>query len=320
VALPDRFDAFWTESPGWETVGTRLEGLAQHPQNADDFRRRYEHLVRGNVPLDPEHLEPTLRLQYDLQIRVLSSLSLLDGPPGQQFITAIDGKRYPLPSFEEVLTKLRRPDLHRKLTQGFDTLLLVPFGLPLDRLLDAWRAGLQRNAPLLRSVGHFNEGNPLYVWPQYRTQPLVFDPHSFTYRHHGRTKEQLLREDHRGWDVLLVEGSIPDLPAPARGRRVSGRPRMECGRSPSEYLRSLPDDEVGLTPEAYVLHFLDGLERRGQILDVQTASYLLGAYLPASRHVPFAFWYPGNGQAYLDWGDPEVRSGGDGARVAVRAG
>jgi hypothetical protein len=315
VSLPDRFDAFWTVSPGWEAAARQLEGLAaQPPRHADAFRRRYEHLVRGNVPLDPEHLEPTLRLQYDLQVRLLTSLNLLD----RGGITAIDGKRYPLPSFEEVLAKLRLSEVQVKLRQGFDTLLLVPFGLSLDRHLDAWQEGLRRNAATLRGVGQFDENEPLHIWRDYSTQPLVYEPRSFTDRRRGRTKEQLLREDHRGFDVLLVEGSIPNMPFAGQGRRVGGRPQMECGRSPSEYLRSLSDDEVGLTPEAYAAHFLDGLERRGQVLDAQTASYLLGAYLPASRIVPVAYWYQRAGQVSLIGGHPEDGVDIYGARVGVR--
>src|SRR5437764_252085 len=78
IAFPDRFEPFWTESPGWELVGHRLEALAQHPVDTDAFRQQYERLIRGNVPLDPEDLEQALRLQYDLQVRLLTSLSLLE--------------------------------------------------------------------------------------------------------------------------------------------------------------------------------------------------------------------------------------------------
>jgi hypothetical protein len=96
-----------------------------------------------------------------------------------------------------------------------------------------------------------------------------------------------------------VEGSIPDLPRIGEGRSVGDRPQVVTGRTPAEYLGSLPDDEVGLTPEAYVIHFLDGLERRGHVLDFQTASYLLGAYLTASRHVPAT---SGNCRDFKQWG------------------
>ncbi len=315
VAFPDRSESFWTESPGWDLAADRLEALARQPEDSAAFRDRYARLIRGDVPLHPEHLAPTLRLQYDLQRRLLASVHLLDPEGG---ITAVDGKHYPLPAFDDILTRLESPDLHRKLTQGFDTLLLVPFGLSVERFFTAWCAGLRRNGLALRTVGQCNQAEPLSVWGGYRTQPLVYEPHSFTARHGARTKEQLLATEHRGVDVLLVEGALPDLPRAGQGRSIGGRPQLACGRSPRAYLRALPAGEVGLTPEAYVMHSLDALERRGQVLDFQTASYLLGAYLPASRHAPVACWSPGDGRAGMGGHDPEFRLPDNGARAAVR--
>jgi hypothetical protein len=236
--------------------------------------------MTSNTPLDPTNLDATLRHQYDLQVRLLSSLNLLEGEPEEQYITAIDGKRYPLPAFDVILAELQTPDLQRKLTQGLDTLLLVPFGLPLARLLDAWRDGLRRNEAILQSVGAFNQQEPLYVWDGYRTEPLVYNPHAFRAQHRGYTKEQLLASDGRGFDVLLVEGTILNIPRADQGYVIGDRRQTECSRSPDEYLRDLPEGEVGLTPEAYAIHFLYALEHCGQVLDHQTATYLIGAYTP----------------------------------------
>ncbi len=125
-----------------------------------------------------------------------------------------------------MLARLQTPKLREKLFQGFDTLLLVPFGLSLDRLLDAWRQGLRRNAATLRSVGNFRGDDPLYVWNTYRTEPLVYHPRSYTDDHGGRTKEQILAGG-RAWDVLLVEGGIPNLPPARQGQTVGGRRQLE---------------------------------------------------------------------------------------------
>jgi hypothetical protein len=147
----------------------------------------------------------------------------------------------------------------------------------------------------------------------------VYNPRSFNDDHGGRTKEELLAEGHRGWDVLLVEGSIPNLPREGQGQTIGGRPQIECNRTPTEYLTDLrARGEIGLTPEAYMVQFLDTLERSGQVLDVETYTYLPGAFLPASRIVPGACWGPEGGQALLYRDDPGSRIPYLGVRAAVR--
>ena len=90
------------------------------------------------------------------------SLNLIErDDEGRPFLTAIDGNRYPAPAFDDVRTQLDTPAFRAKLAQGFDTLILVPCGLSLDRLLDAWREGLGRNATTLRTVGQFSQAEAL---------------------------------------------------------------------------------------------------------------------------------------------------------------
>jgi len=105
VALPDRFPTFYAESAGWDAVGAELETLTASPEDTPAFRQRYERLVRGDVPLDPELLEATLRLHYDLQVNLLASLGMLDVGG----ITTPDGDRYPLPAFDDVLARVDTP-------------------------------------------------------------------------------------------------------------------------------------------------------------------------------------------------------------------
>jgi hypothetical protein len=99
VVLPHRYPTFLrTESPGWGRIGEELNALADAPQDSMEFRERYARLIRGDVPITVENLEPVSRLQYDLQAGLLSSLDLLEERDGNRFITAIDGKQYPLPA------------------------------------------------------------------------------------------------------------------------------------------------------------------------------------------------------------------------------
>ena len=120
--------------------------------------------------------------------------------------------------------------------------------------------------------------------------------------------------------MLLVEGSLLDLPREGQGKIVGGRRQVECGRSPEEYFANRPKDEVGWTPAAYIVRFLDALERSGTVLDRETCTYLTGAYFPSSRLVPDADWNPDIGQAYMDRDIPDLRNPDDGARAAVRVG
>jgi uncharacterized protein (TIGR02996 family) len=313
MAFPDENDAFWMDSTGWEAVQRPLKELMKESPPSDALRQRYGRLLRGDVPLEPENLEAALRLQYDLQVRMLESLGL----PPDRGITAVDGKRYPLPAFEQILAKVQTPEMMTKLKQGFDTLVLVPFGLELERFIQAWGRGLMRNRNRVPELRNLNQREPVWVWNQYRREPLVYEPHSFTDHHGGRTKEEILREDGRGWDVLLVEG-MTGLPREGQGKRIGGRRQVECGRTPQEYVDSMPNGEVGWTPETYIVRFLDALERTGTVLDHQTASWLTSSYFPTSRVVPRAYWYPICGQAYLDGAGPDIADARDGARAAVR--
>jgi len=66
------------------------------------------------------------------------------------------------------------------------------------------------------------------------------------------------------------------------------------------------------------VRFLDGLERRGRVLDTQTVSYLPGPFFPSTRRVPFAYWGPAYGLAALTGGVPDYRNAYGGARAVVR--
>lgn len=84
--------------------------------------------------------------EYREQLAVLQKLSDAKGnplieqlPSGELGIVGIDGKPYPIPSLETVLSVLkeRRALLIQKISQGFVELELVPVGLPLRRLAEA---------------------------------------------------------------------------------------------------------------------------------------------------------------------------------------
>lgn len=231
---------------------------------------------------------------------------------------AVDGELYLPPAFGDILARTRTPATQKKIAQGFDTLLLVPFGLSLHRLIDAWCAGLLRTRGRVPELSSLHGRAPVWVSEQYQRETLVYGPTSFGTDHGGRTKADLLRQEGRGWEVLLVEG-MTELPREGAVKTVGGRRQLECGRMPAECLRELRGDEIGWTPEAYIVRSLDALARSGNVLDLRTFTYLTGAYLPSSHFVPNAYWNPIDGQASLNARWPGgIRHGDGGVRAAVR--
>lgn len=326
LVFPDAFGEFHDPQAdsrrtleGLRTLERDLRGGAV--TDAGEIRQRYLALFQRNVPLNPERLGETLRQQYHLQVSLLRSLGLVEERDGQLGITALDARFHPVLSFAQVLERLRPdPCLQQKLRQGFDTLLLVPFGLPLPRFIEAWREGLRRNSQTPESpIADLDQDQPVCVWDSYDLEKLVYFPRRFAADHGGRTKEQLLSSDPAdALQVLLVEGGLTNLPRQGQGQTVGGRRQIECGRMPQEYLASFPEGEIGWTPETYIVRFLDALERQGQVLDRGTLTYLTSAYLSAFDEVPFAYWYPCRRRAFLGASGPAGRCLSHGVRPALR--
>ena len=260
-----------------------------------------------------------LRSQYESQRALLTAFDLLashDGAPG---IWGIDGRFHPLPSFEIVQPLIAAPWCQQKVEQGFARLLLVPFGLPLARLTEAWREGLLRHADLLREHGGLDRGMPLWVWNGYEREALAYFPERFEQDHGGRTKWEILSSDSwAAWQVLLIEESSPEVPPLGEGRVVGGRRQLERGGTPRQYLEALPEGEIGWTPEVHIMAFLDALERKGTVLDLETITFLIGSYCSAAGQVPDAYWNWRQRQACLDARTPDIGHPYDGARTAVR--
>jgi hypothetical protein len=117
--------------------------------------------------------------------------------------------------------------------------------------------------------------------------------------------------------VLLTEGRLAELPCEGQGRTIGGRPQIEAGQPPWEYVEFAPYGEIGWSPETYITAFLTAVERTGKVLDEGTLSFLTGAYLPVSGCVPRAYWLPLFRQAYLGTYHPGFGYQSFGARAAV---
>jgi uncharacterized protein (TIGR02996 family) len=331
LARPDALELLRRTTLVEETCKHVLDQLKDVLQQADSSTLTQEQLIRFETTLSaavgtpspaetldlrqPEHV----KLRYDLQRTLLASLDLLEIQDCEEGITGIDGRFHLLPSLENIQRRLHAPGLQRKIEQGFGQLCLVPFALPFKSFLDAWRRGLLRSEHLLQEAGGLDRTQPLYVWNAYdQEENLVYRPEHFTASHSGRTKRQLLQEGHPGWDILLVEGDLLEIPSEGQGTTVGRRPQITCSQTSEAYLRALSSDEIGWTPETYILHFLSTLEQRGQVLDQETYTYLIGAFLPSSRDVPGAYWDRYCRRARLSGSHPDYRLSSGGARVAVR--
>jgi hypothetical protein len=308
--------------------------ILAEPSLPEAERRIAQALGLPRVPASlPDVRTPEgLRQQYDYNVALLASLDLLTGHNGALGITGIDSHFHRLPSLARIEERLQAPLLRQKVAQGFHWLLLVPFGLPLPRLLDAWRRDLLRNEHLLlQPYGGLDREDPVWVWEEpYMLREgrgpdedgrLVYFPQRFGRRHGGRTKRQLLAADpSQAWHVLLIE-PLEDIPLAGQGQTIAGRRQLETDQKPRQYLRSLPAGERGWTPETYVAAFCAQLERAGRVLDAHTTSTFIAAYLPASGGVPDGWWGVGDhvgdhhvclGCNFPDFGGPRT-----GARSAV---
>jgi len=290
--------------------------------------RRLEYLVTNKEPLQeapPEYLVETERLyhlreQYDSQVTLLERLGILE----HGAILGIDGHKYPIPTLEQIAQRLyeQREKLETKQDQGFIKLLLVPFGMSLNALIDTLKIFL-RSYKQEHENFDLNTHDSVWIWEDGYLDGDVDDPPKIFYypkffdvkKHGGRAKRQILHEqvEHPdsffpGWTIHLFQPSDPTnlhskgfAPIPRRGEgKTYGKenPRfdLEAGKRPKEYLPDLlaaqtNEDspyfqESGLTPEDWIIAFMTHLIETGQPLNdrdkKENASYLIGSVICSS--------------------------------------
>ncbi len=287
----------------------------------------------------PERLL-NLRESYDTQIKLLSQVGILTILPEKMAlgIVGIDGKEYPVPSYEEIKERLekRKEELEPKMNQGFTKILLVPMAMPLDTLIEKLKQRLvahKKEGKLFNTDGkpvELNTENPMWVWNEYakadKEGKLVYYPKSFEKNNHGgKTKKEIIDEG-SSWRVSLVE-DLPDLPAENSGKSMGGRKQLETNKTASTYLKLLQTDkqynqEDGFTPEEWLTYFLSHLEAKNQIIDNYQskgkASFLTGAFFPSQGLLPFGYWGSVGGQAELAGVRPSHAVSHSAARSSVR--
>lgn len=325
-------------------LSRKVEGAAveRHP-DVEQARllllERIREAVAGTVSADVARLAEehgwaaSFNRQMDLFDHVLAMPGVAESAIGRAEMQRT------APSLDDVLGVLAsRPELRAKAAQGFVDLRLVPVGLslasfraPLGNALRHYHdAGALRCADGVRLKADPKE--PFWMWDGFDDADaggrMVYHPERFDPTDHGGvTKEQMLAGSRfPGWQVLLLE-NLRTIPRRGQGRTAGGRPQIEAGLPPRQYLDVLRAPsyahERGLTPQAWLALCLTRLvETGGEVLDdyrTGSACYLTGAYFPTSGTVPGACWYPVRCQAGLDAHNPNAGYPSGGMRSSVRA-
>jgi hypothetical protein len=305
---------------------------------------------------DAHELENRLALtkQYDTQRDTFQQIGLLEKKEGILGMEAVDGTFYPFPTLEEVHQRLREKQtlVEQKEKQGFKKLCIVPFGMSLQQLTETLKKTLlahyhdmpdpsdpkkripdptttklwSTNTDGTKEALKLDKDNPLYVLDQYQEKNISYFPAAYDQdeaKHGGQTKQALLKQN-QAFHILLLENT--PIPRQGNGATVGGRPQIEAGKTPREYLKLLQEDplyqgEQGLTPEAWITQFLLTLHTKNEVIDDYlgngSLNYNLAAYFQDSGVISYGCWNRGVAQARMYGYDARVRSTDDGARSAV---
>ncbi|MBI5306430.1 hypothetical protein HZB04_02510 [Candidatus Wolfebacteria bacterium] len=153
-----------------------------------------------------------LKEQYENQREIMEKTGILEKlSNGELGIKAIDNKEYPLPSYQEIAKRIRenKEMLKTKTEQGFNQLLIVPFGMKLDDLIEKYKKVIlkhHKEGKLLatkenpsdpdESLG-LDENQPVWVWDGYKNADsdgkLFYFPKEFSSNHQGKTKQEILK-------------------------------------------------------------------------------------------------------------------------------
>lgn len=224
-----------------------------------------------------------LREQYEQQRAILENTGVLERlASGELGIKGIDGKEYPLPSYREIAERFREKKefLKTKTEQGFTKLVLVPFGMKLEDLIEKYKQTLVRHFEegrlyftkkdqndahevlVLITADKFDSSQPVYMWDGYKeadvSGKLVYFPKEFSpdpQIHQGKTKHEILEQTQQAWQVVLLE-DMPNIPKAGEAKAHAGRTQIdskgssiadfiEAGRTvptPKEYLKALQGD------------------------------------------------------------------------------
>lgn len=338
-------------------ITTQLQGIKTKKRELDDLisrrlldeaKRVQEELSAAIETLKNEAIEivPGFREMYQSQVETLTQLDILQElSDGKKGMIGIDGKEYPLPEIRDIVRRLnreKRETLMKKYEQGFTKLLLVPFGVSLDILIEKYGQALiaaYRAGKLKATNGDkldLDENEPVSIWTEKQQNKeigypgadidgrLLYGVSQFDRNNPGGQTKQQLIDTGQAWQVILIE-DLPDLPAQGQGKDIGGRKQIEANQTPKEYLEKIGKgeytEEHGLTPESWLMYAITQLQETNQVIDDWQGQgklcFLTGAYFPSSGHVPYAYWRRDYSQARLGRAVPSSRDSSYGVRSSV---
>jgi hypothetical protein len=242
----------------------------------------------GVIP--PVERKLDLKGQYESERRILEGAGILEHlPSGDQGVHGIDGKAYPMPSYQEIRVLIREKGdiLEKKAEQGFTKLLIVPFGMKLDDLVKKYKALLLKHKAKGKLFAtkendtdpdeplDLNMSEPVWVWDQYEgadeNGKLVYDPKEFSESHGGKTKAQILADLgvadtlSPAWRIVMIEADS-NIPRAGKSKPLGGRARIEAKKTPNEYIEMIGknqyQNESGTTPEEWLMQAIITLEEK----------------------------------------------------------
>ena len=205
----------------------------------------------------------TLREQYEEQIEILKQAGILEKlSSGEMGIIDINGREKPIPAYSRIQEQISQNQeiLEKKREQGFNQLLLVPFGLKLDSLIAKYEQVIREHHQQSKLLAakkeptdsdeplELDEDRPIWVWTSNEpgqgynnadTEGKIFYyPKEFSQNHQGRTKQELLETElSSGWNILLTE-DLPNIPRKNQGKETAGRHQIDtAGTSIKQYIK-----------------------------------------------------------------------------------
>lgn len=289
-------------------------GATEYDTLLDDARERRDPNVVESAEDLPDALQRVLDSYPDaLQLLLSADLAEFETSIHGIAMRDIRGELVAVPSKDEIAATLEEnAELYeQKVAEGFDRLLLVPFGMPTENLLEkvgGFLGSIVRTERLVNCRGqtiglnkgfftdpiaHFRESEAAARQLSYCTEPDA--PHRFTH-----TKEGIVSEDPAaGWQAILVEDvnklDLVEMPGSAETRPLRlNRPRLLGGTTSHVALERLAGwqyrGEAGLTIESYLMMMLDAAQRYKVLLDVRGGCPLLGAYDSGSHTFDELCW------------------------------
>lgn len=265
--------------------------------------------------------QPQIKKQLEWQKTVLTRAGVLTMlSDGRMGMIGINGKEYPFPAYQVLQEHIRRKKklLQEKWKQGFTRLLVVPFAMSLDVLIEKYGQALVRHlnegklyATRFRSTDpaepmKLDVARPVWVWGDYKEADkngkLIYLHREFGIEHRGVNKETHLSlfsgSDHAGWQLLFME-DLPNIPGKYTVKTKGGRTQLASGSSAKEYMDMLASKteytgESGMTPEDWISYALTHLEDNDEVIDdymgTGRIAYQLGGYFAESNGVPCIYW------------------------------